>query len=173
MWTPYRPSGGVRPIVALGIGLLTAGLLVLGLPLVGHDLGFAWARKDPPAGVVNINSANTAQLQLLPGIGPSKAERIIAYRKRHPFRTVAELGRVKGIGPKTVVRLRSHLVVRGATTVGITAAAAGGDGASSASSLLAPPGPPCPGGAARSPGPSVTGEAPDAQPSGAPAPASP
>ena len=56
------------------------------------------------------------ELELLPGVGPAKARRILAYRQRHPFRTVAELARVKGIGPKTVQRLRAHLVVRGPTT---------------------------------------------------------
>jgi comEA protein len=67
-------------------------------------------------GVVNINTASLDELELLPGVGPSKARLIAAYRQQHPFRTVEELARVKGIGPKTVRRLRAHLVVRGPTT---------------------------------------------------------
>ena len=55
-------------------------------------------------------------LGLLPGIGPAKAAQIVAYRKRHPFRTVDELVRIKGIGRKMVRRLRAHLAVSGPTT---------------------------------------------------------
>jgi competence protein ComEA len=67
-------------------------------------------------GLVNINTATAQELQLLPGIGPAKAQRVIDYRTGHPFRTIEELARVKGIGPKTVRKLRPHLTVRGATT---------------------------------------------------------
>lgn len=63
--------------------------------------------------VVNINRANSAQLQTLHGIGPSKAQEIIKYRKQHgPFKRVDELVNVKGIGPKTVMKLRSEASVR-------------------------------------------------------------
>lgn len=67
-------------------------------------------------GVVNINVASAAELQLLPGVGPAKAELILAYRRQRPFRTVEELARVKGIGPKTVRKLKPHLSIRGDTT---------------------------------------------------------
>lgn len=67
-------------------------------------------------GVVNINSASSSELQLLAGVGPAKADKIVEYRTRHPFRTVAELGRVKGLGAKAVQRLRLYLTVRGPTT---------------------------------------------------------
>jgi competence protein ComEA len=67
-------------------------------------------------GVVNINTADAGVLGLLPGIGPSKAAQIIVYRKRHPFRTVDELVRIRGIGRKMVRHLRVHLAVAGPTT---------------------------------------------------------
>jgi comEA protein len=67
-------------------------------------------------GLVNINTATLVELQLLSGVGPAKAQRIVEYREKHPFRTVEELGRVKGIGPKTVRKLRLFLTVRGPTT---------------------------------------------------------
>ena len=77
----------------------------------------AFAGKAAPLqGVVNINTASSEELELLPGVGPAKARLIIEYRQKHAFRTVEELARVKGIGPKTVRRLRPNLVVRGATT---------------------------------------------------------
>jgi len=78
------------------------------------------ARPAPAAkgvdGVVNLNTADVGALGLLPGIGPAKAAQIVGYRKRHPFRTVDELVRIKGIGRKMVRRLRVHLAVAGPTT---------------------------------------------------------
>lgn len=62
---------------------------------------------------VNINKANVVQLQTLNGIGPSKAEEIIKYRKSHGgFKTVDELVNVSGIGPKTVAKLRTQVSIR-------------------------------------------------------------
>ena len=67
-------------------------------------------------GVVNLNTATAEELQLLPGIGPAKVRTILAYRSLHPFRTVDELVRIKGIGRKMLKRLRAHLTVSGPTT---------------------------------------------------------
>lgn len=62
---------------------------------------------------ININTANSAQLQTLNGIGPAKAQEIMKYRKSHGgFKSVNELVNVKGIGPKTVSQLKSQLSVR-------------------------------------------------------------
>jgi len=79
-------------------------------------------KKAPPpaastAGVVNINTAAAEQLELLPGIGPSKAKRIVAYRARRKFRRTYEIVRVRGIGRKTFRRLRKMLTVKGPTTL--------------------------------------------------------
>lgn len=63
--------------------------------------------------VVNVNNANSAQLQTLKGIGPTKAEEILKYRKSHgSFKTVDELMNVKGIGPKTLEKMKAQLAVR-------------------------------------------------------------
>ncbi|MDP3265189.1 MAG: helix-hairpin-helix domain-containing protein [Sulfuricurvum sp.] len=62
---------------------------------------------------VNVNRANSAQLQTLNGIGPTKAEEIIRYRKSHGgFKTVDELVNVKGIGPKTLLKMKSQVAIR-------------------------------------------------------------
>lgn len=64
-------------------------------------------------GSVNINSANSAQLQTLYGIGPTKAQEILRYRKAHGgFKTVDELVNVKGIGPKTMIKLKPQVSIR-------------------------------------------------------------
>jgi competence ComEA-like helix-hairpin-helix protein len=80
----------------------------------------AWGR--PAAGkrvegVVNLNTAPPELLTLLPGVGPSKADEILVYRARRPFRTVDELVRIKGIGRRMVRELRAHLAVAGPSTI--------------------------------------------------------
>lgn len=68
-------------------------------------------------GVVNIQTASADELQRLPGIGPSKAAAIIAFRERTAFRRVEDILRVRGIGRATFRRLRPYLTVSGATTL--------------------------------------------------------
>ena len=68
---------------------------------------------SPPAQQVNINTADAATLdRLLDGVGPSKAQAIIAYRKANgPFRSAADLAKVKGIGDATVKRNAGRISV--------------------------------------------------------------
>ena len=68
-------------------------------------------------GVVNLNTATAEELSLLPGVGPSKAEAILVYRKSHPLKSTAELTEVKGIGPKQLQKLEKYLTVQGPTTL--------------------------------------------------------
>ncbi len=76
----------------------------------------ARAQKIQLEGVVNLNTATPDELGLIPGIGPARVRNILAYRRAHPFRTVDELARIKGIGRKTVRRWRMHLAVGGPST---------------------------------------------------------
>jgi competence protein ComEA len=70
------------------------------------------------AGKLNLNTANEDQLQLLPTVGPAKAERIIAWRaKNGGFKRVADLRRVKGFGYKTFKKLEPFLDIKGDTTL--------------------------------------------------------
>jgi competence protein ComEA len=93
-------------------------VLVLVLVLVAGALASSRAHAEGKDldGVVNLNTAAPEMLELLPGIGPAKVHAILWYRQRHPFRTVDELVRIKGIGRKMVRRLRVHLAVSGPTT---------------------------------------------------------
>jgi competence ComEA-like helix-hairpin-helix protein len=59
--------------------------------------------------VLDPNSAPVDSLELLPGVGPVLAERIDVYRQQHRFETVNDLVAVRGIGPKTLERLRPYL----------------------------------------------------------------
>lgn len=60
---------------------------------------------------VDLNHAPQAELQTLPGIGPAKARAIVDRRSRRPFRHVRELLKIKGIGAKTLRRLRPMVTV--------------------------------------------------------------
>jgi competence protein ComEA len=69
-------------------------------------------------GRLNLNTANEDQLQLLPTVGPAKAERIVAWRaKNGGFKRVADLRRVKGFGYKTFKKLEPFLDIKGDTTL--------------------------------------------------------
>lgn len=60
--------------------------------------------------VVDINRANWPELAQLPGIGESLARRIVEARRQHgPYLDHEELRRVRGIGPKTLERVRPYL----------------------------------------------------------------
>jgi len=64
-------------------------------------------------GQVNINTATASQLELLPGIGPATAEKILAYRAKYPFKETLHLLRVKGVGRKTFAKIKPFLTVQG------------------------------------------------------------
>ncbi|MGC0251659.1 ComEA family DNA-binding protein [Pseudactinotalea sp. Z1748] len=96
------------------------------VPVVGEEVRAGAGGRDAPpvpagsgehgggeaAPVVNLNSADSAELQTLPGIGPAMAERILAHRDEHgPFGGVEELQAVSGIGPATMERLRDLVIV--------------------------------------------------------------
>lgn len=70
------------------------------------------------SGKININTASEDELQLLPTVGPSKAERIVTWRKKNGgFKRPADLRRVKGFGYKTYKKLEPFLDIKGDTTL--------------------------------------------------------
>ncbi|MBA4039581.1 MAG: hypothetical protein C0468_04545 [Planctomyces sp.] len=100
-------SAGIGP----GAGVGSAGAGDAGGP--GGEAGPAGAAGvastgGPPAqGGLDINTASAAELELLPGIGPALAARIVEHRAtRGRFVSVEDLDEVRGIGPKTMERLR-------------------------------------------------------------------
>ena len=64
--------------------------------------------------MININTASAEDLQLLPGIGPLLAERIIAYREENgPFEIPGELMNVPGIGEKKLEEIWDYITTGG------------------------------------------------------------
>jgi competence ComEA-like helix-hairpin-helix protein len=62
---------------------------------------------------LDINSASTADLDTVPGIGPTTAAAIVAERRDGgSFRSVDELDRVPGIGPRSIAKVRRYLMVK-------------------------------------------------------------
>lgn len=91
-------------------------LLVLSIvSLFGHVLGKSGTERPHRLSgyQVDLNSAGLEELVLLEGIGEVTAEKILLERETSgPFPATDDLQRVKGIGPKTVERLRDHVVCR-------------------------------------------------------------
>ncbi|MSQ94481.1 MAG: helix-hairpin-helix domain-containing protein [Gemmataceae bacterium] len=58
---------------------------------------------------IDVNLANQAELQKLPGIGPKLSQRILDERAKAPFKSIDDLRRVPGIGPKTLEKLRPYV----------------------------------------------------------------
>lgn len=104
------------------------------LPLVAVVLSVALA-GSPPADAagpapVDLNTATVEELCTLPGVGPKKAEAILELRKKRRFTRVTQLLEVKGIGQKTLARLKPHVRVGPAPpgAAGAAGAAAPGSG---------------------------------------------
>ena len=77
------------------------------------------AKSAPLTGVINVNIASPEELQVLPGIGESRAHAIVAERdERGGFKSVDELVEVKGIGEAMLVRLRPYVSLSGKSTAG-------------------------------------------------------
>lgn len=67
---------------------------------------------DSGEGKVNINTADAAALQTIPGIGPSKADRIIEYRESEgKFNEIDDIKNISGIGNKTFESIKEYITV--------------------------------------------------------------
>ena len=94
----------------LALGVFAAGCL-MGTP-VWADHHEAAEQMAEAAGPIDINTADAAALQTLPGIGETKAAAIIAHREANgPFATVDDLKNVKGVGEKTLEKLKEQITV--------------------------------------------------------------
>jgi competence ComEA-like helix-hairpin-helix protein len=84
-------------------------LLFVALCIVAPGL---LANKKPPPAPINLNTATSEELQLVPGIGPVTADKILQMRKSYgAFKSVDDLRAIPGIGPKRLEKMRKYLTV--------------------------------------------------------------
>ena len=112
-----------------------ASLRVAALAMLFVALAFAVDARGEESAKVDLNTASAAELESLPGVGPSKAQAILAHREVAPFKSTEELVEVKGIGDKLYAQLKDRVTVSssgsgagGARRPSEPAAAAAGDG---------------------------------------------
>jgi len=88
-------------------------VLVLVILSLNH-MAFAQAAASKEAGKqVNINTANQAELESLPGIGPSLAKKIMDFRQKNgQFKSPSDLMAVPGIGEKKFEQLKNLITVK-------------------------------------------------------------
>ena len=74
----------------------------------------AGTRAPPNAAPVDVDVADAVTLEALPGIGPALAERIVAERVTGgAYGSLEALAQVRGVGPKLLARLSSHVTFSG------------------------------------------------------------
>jgi competence ComEA-like helix-hairpin-helix protein len=99
-------------------------LIVLSVILIATISSAAMAADSAPVvaapitGIVNLNTADAAQLAMLPRVGLKAAQRIVDYRKEHgSFKKTSDLMQVKGFGEKSFERLAAYVTIDGKTTL--------------------------------------------------------
>jgi comEA protein len=91
------------------VGALAAAI-VLGLVL--QPLFSLQAGSKSPDQKININTAQSEELQKLPRVGPAIAQRILDYRKENGnFKRIEDLLKVRGIGEKVFGQLKDLITV--------------------------------------------------------------
>ncbi len=88
---------------------LGAALLALVVLTVGTILPLSLAEEIDP---IDLNRATVRELIQLPGVGEVIAKRILDFREKHgPFKRVEDLMKVKGIGEKSLEKIRPYIRV--------------------------------------------------------------
>jgi competence ComEA-like helix-hairpin-helix protein len=130
---PFGGPGGLDRVPGVGTGLLAAigpHLAFSGRPAApsqgattiapGPGGAAGHAASPPPSGPnsggrpVDLNTADAAALDALPGVGPARARAVVEYRQANgPFRALQDLAKVPGFGPAALNRLQALVRVGG------------------------------------------------------------
>lgn len=108
----------MKTLTLLGVAILLGGSYRLVADWHRQPVGpsHAWTAgaldEYQPTLIVDVNYSPADSLELVPGIGPVLAERIVAYRRRHGrFESVDSLINVSGIGPATIDKIKKYIRV--------------------------------------------------------------
>ncbi len=112
-WTwVLRPADQACAAVLVLVGLLALATRVYLGELAELPRNEAEPEVRLPVFQLDVNSAAWPEWALLPGIGETLARRIVDHRERAGgFRSLEDVRRVRGLGPKTFARLRPYLVL--------------------------------------------------------------
>ena len=106
----HRVSRRYRVVLLLIVCCLTIGSLAAAPAATAKKMQTA---GDAKPATIDLNKANSEQLQTIRGIGPSLARRIIQFREENgSFRRVDDLLKVRGIGEKSLAKISPYLVVK-------------------------------------------------------------
>jgi len=95
-------------------------IVALAVSILFFCIVSAWAADDTPDNklitpdkkLIDINSASIEQLCEIPGVGKTIAQRIVKYREANgPFKTTADIQKVKGIGSKKFEKIKDLIAV--------------------------------------------------------------
>lgn len=107
---PLTSPDRLRLFGALALALLTLAAATAALQSGSAEQAPAQQQREPIRHRLNVNAAEASSLELLSGIGPTLAERIITHRREHGrFRSPADLRDVRGIGPVTSEKMAPHI----------------------------------------------------------------
>src|SRR5262245_55281109 len=99
-----RPQSATALLIALTLAVAPAPALAA--PPAAPKAAASEARP------VDLNTADSATLESVPGIGKSLSQRIVAFREKNgPFQSVDDLLKVQGVGEKSIQKLRPYLTV--------------------------------------------------------------
>jgi competence protein ComEA len=78
----------------------------------GQEEGLIESSIKKKIEIINVNTSKKDELIFLPNVGPVTAERIIRFREDFGvFKSIDDLTRVKGIGPKTLDKFRKYVTI--------------------------------------------------------------
>lgn len=105
-------------IVRSGVVATACAFLLLGgIARAAESKADAEASGPRLVGVVNINTATAVELELLPGVGPARAQAIVEHRESHgAFKVAGDLQQISGIGEKGLARMKPFVATSGKST---------------------------------------------------------